>query len=303
MRLRLDFSIPSNKAISLAFNTTYTAFSFIFSVVLSMAILAQARSQEPLKIIGRNNLVTVKADASNIPIKYRGLVDGISAIEFVEKYSNGDINGYIGCTGTHIGNGYVITAGHCFVSDDSVVEKGSCSFVKKDPLVGNMNLTIGEVRWGYRQGQPSVLVSRCEEIVYAKKSEDGSDFGIMKVSPAPEVVIPIEMNLTPKVGDILTVFSHADGEPLHWSQRCQVESDTYPGISNNFLRHKCDTTIGSSGAALIDIRTLKIVGIHDGGILDTDEFGIPFKQRTGMNYGTYIQYCSLQEKLKELGFK
>ena len=56
---------------------------------------------EPSKIIGTNDLIAVNALATNIPLKYKALVNAFGLMS-------------MSCTATHIGNGYVLTAGHCF---------------------------------------------------------------------------------------------------------------------------------------------------------------------------------------------
>lgn len=275
--------------------------AILFFILLGLQITAFAFS-DVNKVIGRNNLVAVDADATNIPLKYRPLLGGFSSIELVEIYSNGDTNVSIGCTGTHIGNGYVLTAGHCFLSNNQTIENGNCEFYRKDPLVGEMHMKVGSIRWGHREGKEPDSVSQCEKIVFAQKYDSGLDFAIVKVTPVPDVVVQMNLKYPTVPGELITVFSHYQGLPLYWSRRCQVESSEYPGISNEFVRHKCDTEIGSSGASMIDVNNLKIVGIHNGGILDSDQNGVPLKSRTGMNYGTSLLMEPLLKKLLELGF-
>ena len=97
---------------------------FLLFILLLLQISVFA-TEEAAKVIGRNNLVSVNSDGSNIPMKYRHLLSSFSSIEFTEIYSNGDTNPSVGCTGTHIGRGYVLTAGHCFLSEDSMIENRS----------------------------------------------------------------------------------------------------------------------------------------------------------------------------------
>lgn len=275
----------------------------LFFILLILQISAFA-VEETDKVIGRNNLVAVNAEGTNVPIKYRRLLGGFASLELTEIYSNGETNSSIECTVTHIGNGYVLTAGHCFLSNNTSIENGDCEFYKKDPLVGQMHMKVGAIRWGHREGKEPDLVSKCESIVYAlKNDQSGADFAILKVSPEPETVVKMDLKNRSELGDSITLFSHFQGLPLYWSRICKVESAEYKGIANEFIRHKCDTEVGSSGASMIDIESLSIVGIHDGGILDSDENGVPLKQRTGMNYGTSLMTEPLHQQLLKLGFK
>lgn len=220
------------------------------------------------KVIGDNDLIPVKQDASNIPLRYRGLVDAFGLMS-------------MGCTATHIGNGYVLTAGHCFWAPETLVQGTSCS---------------GEtISWGVRDAQKPYLVSNCDVVVAAQRN-DRMDFAIVKVSPIPPVAIAPDMQRRPVVGDTLTIFSHPDELPLQWSRSCGVESQNYPELPPDYMQHQCDTNPGSSGATILNILTLKVVGIHDGGHVDQ-------VSGKGMNYGTYILNSPLYNILQDLGFK
>src|SRR6187402_1012449 len=75
------------------------------------------------KIIGTNDLTPVKQDGANIPAKYKALVDAFGVLS-------------VGCTATHLGDGIVISAGHCF---------GATSTRKN-----NVPCTGKTVKWGVR---------------------------------------------------------------------------------------------------------------------------------------------------------
>lgn len=220
------------------------------------------------KIIGTNDLVAVKQDASNVPLRFRGLVDAFGLMS-------------MGCTATHIGNGYVLTAGHCFWAPESLVEGTSCA---------------GEtISWGFREDRKPYLVSKCDVVIAAQHS-DRMDFAIIKVSPIPPVAIAPDMQRRAVLGDSLTIFSHPDELPLQWSRSCGVESQNYPDLPPDYLQHQCDTNPGSSGATILNLISLKVVGIHDGGFVDPTS-------KKGINYGTYILNSPLFDILQRLGFK
>jgi V8-like Glu-specific endopeptidase len=224
-------------------------------------------SQSIDKIIGRNNLVAVLADASNIPLKYRELVNAFGLMS-------------MGCTATHIGGGYVLTAGHCFWASDNVVKDQACSDTTID--------------WGIREGldQP-YMKSTCEKIVAAQRSSK-NDFAIIKVSPVPAFAIAVELNRKAMPGDVITIFSHPEEMTLRWSKTCKVESQFDPKLPQDSLQHKCDTNPGSSGATIIDAKTNKVVAIHNGGRLTSAV--------KGMNYATQLTSPEVLDALKQLGF-
>lgn len=230
-----------------------------FIPLLSSALL-------PSKIIGVNDLVAVNAEANNIPLKYKSLVNAFGLLS-------------MSCTATHIGNGYVLTAGHCFWVGSELAQDLPCGDVT--------------VEWGFRQGLPAYLKSKCERVMFAQRNTT-NDFAIIKVFPVPDSFIEVELSRKATASDNLTVFSHPQELPLRWSGTCTVEGALDPLLSATTLQHKCDTNPGSSGATILDAATNKIVGIHNGGRANA--------QSSGMNYGTFVTSPELLTALKQLGF-
>ncbi|AGH95781.1 trypsin-like serine peptidase [Pseudobdellovibrio exovorus] len=241
------------------------------ALITLVSVTASAQINPDLfeKIIDKNDLVMVDAEATNVPRSFAALVDAFGYID-------------IGCTATHIGHGYVLTAGHCFWANLQLKENQDCSDVS--------------ISWGFRQGKEPYMVSKCESIVAMQDNESlGSDFAIMKVSPVPPVKVDLERRRRIIAGNRVTAFSHADDQPLQWSKYCfvQPESAYNQFLPKKAIQHKCDTNPSSSGAVLIDVFTKKIVGIHNGGVL------IP---GPAMNYGTHISEATLSGVLDKLGF-
>lgn len=238
------------------------------SVLVLLVILSSLSSfaYNPDKIIGENDLVAVNADASNIPLKYKSILNAFGLMS-------------MGCTATHIGNGYVITAGHCFWAPEELSKDLPCS-----------DTTI---EWGKREGLSAYMKSVCESVLFAQKNSV-NDFAILKVSPVPDAFVNVELIRKARVGDNITVFSHPEDLSLRWSKICTVESQLDRTISPETLRHNCDTNPGSSGATIIDAATNKIVGIHNGG--RTTSPGI------GINYGTFLTNPEVVDSLRALGF-
>lgn len=239
-------------------------------LVLLAGLQASANGGLFEKIIGENDLVAIDAEATNIPRSYRSLVDAFGLIE-------------MGCTATHIGNGYVLTAGHCFWAGPDLQRDADC--------------TGSTIEWGVREGKAPYLVSNCEKIVAMQTNDEtGNDFAIMKVSPAPDVKVGVELRRRPWAGNRLTIFSHPNSLPLRWSKWCfmQPESQYNPLLPAASLQHKCDTDPGSSGATILDAFSKKVVAVHDGGL---SRPGNP------MNYGTFLTNAELAGVLHELGFE
>ena len=239
--------------------------NILFLIVTLLAVGSHG-SLDVEKIIGENDLIAVKEDASNIPFRYRDKIDAFGMLS-------------MGCTATHIGKGIVVSAGHCFWAPPEAIENQSCAEVS--------------VAWGVRGQKAAYLVSKCEKIIMAQKSHLG-DFAIIQVSPVPPVFISPDLHRRAIIGDTLTIFSHPDGLPLFWSQLCGVERKLDPALPPTSIQYQCDTNPGSSGAAIIDALSLKIVGIHDGGRVDD--------KGQGMNYGTFIMDSPMTNKLISLGF-
>jgi V8-like Glu-specific endopeptidase len=267
-------------------------------LVSSVSIFAKPAAE---KIIGDNDLVIVEKEGQNIPLRYQKMLNAFGVVQFQSKDQDGLTDSFYGCTATHLGRGYVITAGHCVGAKSELSSQSDCSFMTKNPFETS-TVVLNSVEFGYRDKLAPYMKSQCTEIVAAMKDdENGFDFAILKVSPAPEEFILPDTTRRSIIGDTVTIFSHPMGEVLQWSKTCGVERVLHPEIPGSFIQHQCDTKPGSSGAVIINALSLKIVGIHDGGLNDIDAAtGIPLK--TGMNYGTYILNSPLYEELKKLGF-
>lgn len=201
------------------------------------------------KIIGTNELVKVKRDGSNVDANLRPYLDAFGII---------DLGGGV-CSGTHIGNGYVLTAGHCITKSTFAVKMNQeCSSI--------------QILWGYR-GSPETgslkpgvtMVSTCQEMVFAEFSQE-RDFAILKMDKAPSTFIPLSrMNARMSQGTRLTIFGYPHGRPLEWSTYCRSISLPY---SMTQFGHECDTEPGNSGSTILSINESGkpvVVGIHDAG--------------------------------------
>ena len=239
-------------------------------------------SAQQSQVIGDDNRIKVKKDGSNVDTNLRGYLDAFGIVSLGQGV----------CSGTHIGNGYVLTAGHCIIPEGQTgtVTNKDCNNIK--------------VYWGYR-GSPDTgspkpvvsLISQCTGVVYAELDKD-RDFAIFKVDRAPSVALPISKSGASAAGGTkLTIFGYPQGRPLEWSQYCQLV--TIPTPSTRFA-HQCDTEPGNSGSSVLAINSSGVpfvVGIHDAG-MGSENYNlatyfsaalIAMKAKTGVDLATATQ--------------
>lgn len=205
------------------------------------------------KIIGENDLLPVLQDGANIPSKYAPLIDAFGLMS-------------IGCTATHIGKGLAVTAGHCFRAPQKRSEL-ACKDVT--------------VKWGHRADKESDLTSRCTKVLAAQTNYE-TDYAIFMVDPVPLTHVEVDIEQRPKVATPLTIFSHPRARPLEWSQLCALETSAKGPWGTNQFSHQCDSEPGSSGGSVIDDQSLKVIGLHNGGMSD-------------WNFATYLYDTPLAE--------
>ncbi len=222
------------------------------------------------KIIGINPLVPVRADGSNMDSSLRGYLDAFGIVALGDSGS---------CTGTHLGNGFVLTAGHCFLEGAST------------SILSNQACPTTKVYWGYRgspaTGSPKPVVnsvSQCVKVIYAELTE-ARDFAIFQVNNPPKAAVAVAMESARTAPNTkLTIFGYPQGRPLEWSQYCPLKKNTVaPTAITSPARfaHQCDTEPGNSGSSILAIGpngVAKVVGVHDAAAPD------PLKY----NIGTYM---------------
>ncbi len=147
----------------------------------------------------------------------------------------------VGCTATHIGSGYVITAGHCVTTN----------YCTEDM----------DVYWSYLNSTKTAKSkSSCLEVVDHYLGDD-IDYAVIRVSNPPATSLRLNASDRPQRGNPLTIYSHPSLRPLSWSGWCAVGEVGYQG---SHFSYKCDTEGGSSGAAVLN-KNYEIVGIHNFG--------------------------------------
>jgi V8-like Glu-specific endopeptidase len=228
-------------------------------------------------VIGPDNRVVVNDDGTNVPEKYRPLLDAFGIIN------------PIGCTATHVGDGIVLTAGHCFRAPKTRVDQQSCG-------------TVATVDWGVRGSKAAYLTSKCS-VVLAEEHSASVDYAIFRVTPAPSAKVQVDLSARPPEGTPITLFGHPFKLPLRWSPECAVHVHAPPASEaadapERFF-HECATDSGNSGSTVISVGTLAIVGIHDAGVsgVAAMEAGQPVNSTNSTNIATYVVDTPISEFL------
>ena len=235
----------------------------VYSEVGELTTLVPAgKPNDVQKVIGDDDLTPIEGDGANIPEKYRSLMGAFGRIS-------------MGCTATHVGNGIVVTAGHCFEAPEVRTDGVACPF-------------NAVVEWGFRKDHKPDLVSRCVKMLSYELNDD-KDYAIFLVDKAPAAKVrfsPKEQRTESTLfGRIVTIFGHPQQRPLEWSKTCEVKPASEGNWGRSEFSHQCDTLPGNSGATVLDDETLEIVGIHGGGIAP-------------WNYGTFVTETPLAEFMK-----
>ncbi|NBO38042.1 hypothetical protein EBU99_05615 [bacterium] len=211
---------------------------------------------ETKKIIGNNDMIPVEEGGKNLPETLRPLIYAIGMLE-------------LGCTVTHIGNGVALTAGHCVPQQGISSER--CLSESFPKMI---------VRWNYFPGAETVPASNCVKVLQTELN-DKRDYAILLVDNPPKAKIDVDLTSRPKISTQLTLLGHPKKRALEWSQYCTLEklhrddtadtlqpSPSASSATEDKFSHQCDTDHGNSGSVVIDVSTLKVIGIHHGGIED-----------------------------------
>jgi hypothetical protein len=136
--------------------------------------------------------------------------------------------------------------------------------------------------------------SKCVTVL-ASQNDSKLDYAFLRVEPAPEVSVPVDLKVRPKAGTTITLFSNGWG-PLSWSRTCALlteRTDITPSApsapsASSIFYYDCTTVPGSSGATILREDTVQVVGIHSGG----------YDTARGINFGTYLLDTPIGEFIK-----
>jgi V8-like Glu-specific endopeptidase len=224
-------------------------------IVLTMSCGQKASDSKTKKVFGSEDFVSVKADLSNIPISLRPFVNATGRMS-----SN--------CTASHVGNGIVLTAGHCV---GGTIHRRS-----------NLDCSDLKIEWGVTVSSAPVLTSQCETIL-ATQVDDKVDYAILRVKNFPQEKF-IVSSVRKSNGTEITVLGYPEGRTLQWSQTCKVGDQGSAPFASLGFTHLCDTLVGSSGGPIVTQQGQLLTGIHNGG-------------DSNMNYATNVLDLPLSEFL------
>lgn len=212
---------------------TFAALSSVVGCAAPIAEDVEADAYQPPRaiVLGVDDSVEVQTDGANLP---RELAAQMGAV--------GRATG-LACTGTHIGDRLVLTAGHCVIADSHE----HCAATAFEWRVG---------------GDRPPVVGRCVRLRYLAFSAQG-DLALVEVDRAPAVAARVDACRAVAPGDEVSLLGHPEGGPLRWTGYCPLVADTSEHVMQS-IGHHCDTKDGSSGSPLFHRASGAVVGVHLG---------------------------------------
>ncbi|MFZ9520319.1 MAG: trypsin-like peptidase domain-containing protein [Silvanigrellaceae bacterium] len=161
------------------------------------------------------------------------------------------------CTATHVGNGLMVTAGHCFL--------------------GSWDCNDARVSW-----ENESFTSRCQYIVYSNASESYSngreisnDLTVFKIDRWPEAVVSLSPGIKPEDKQFATSAvaisknKSSNSTSTKTSAPCNLVFGPVVNIfsqpkPSDTAKHNCELSDISSGSPLINTNTNQLIAIHQG---------------------------------------
>lgn len=212
------------------------------------------------------------------------------AVGLVKVYPFRKKNTFIQCTGTHIGGGYVVTAGHCFL--------------------GAPDCNGATVSFGVPGSAESPVTSTCQHVLRteAAGSAYGStrqDFTLFKVDNPPPVAVNLGRTSPAERGTRLVTLGFPrlvqprKHTALALSTSCSIShltgNDLFqrPRAAASVL-HTCSTAPGMNGALLLNAESLRPVALHQAGSVEA----VPDHQTWGISESNNV--AQALERLPDL---
>ena len=182
-------------------------------------------TSQPSAIIGNGEFLPYNEAQNNIGVKIQ---ENIGAVGILDSE----------CTVFHVGDGLVLTAGHCFAEG---VKSG-------DPCITN------RIQW--QDG----LKSQCVQVLEHAYTEN-KDYAVIEVDPVPESVFQVAVERS--YGDF-AVIGYPKDQGLTVSLDCG-ENQIRDSIGDpNKIFHDCDSLPGNSGSPIFSTTDWKVIGVHNG---------------------------------------
>jgi hypothetical protein len=222
---------------------------------------------ETQSVLGRDDRVAITVKKDNLPPGYGDLVDAVRVFRFQDKtWANGGRFPF--CTGFHVGDGIVVTAGHCFQGNNFENKPPLEELIlKKSVIYSDFNYIVG--------GKPER--SQIKKIIYSRMNylspeeeklslERNSlfDFAFVEISPIPKTKLKLRRGPRPHVGSKISIIGADKGRTLRWSGFCNIRDPRDPEfrtVKRSRLNHLCDLEPGSSGSPTILDETKEVIGI------------------------------------------
>ncbi len=192
------------------------------------------------------------------------------------------------CTATHVGNGLVVTSGHCFL--------------------GAYDCNEAKVTWNNEE-----FTSRCQYVLYSNASESYSngteisnDLTVFKVDryPRAQAFVPAQARLTETnlAKDAVLISMQRTGEnttPVT-SSNCQIILGPVVNIFSqpkplDTARHNCDLSDISSGSPVLSSSSNQLLAIHQGtSLLPNPDGSTNFSGIEKVHYAKVISESDIQ---------
>ena len=185
----------------------------------------------------------------------------LATVFITSQASSGDS---VKCTGVHLGDGLVLTAGHCAIT------KGALGYEAHEALTVHFGCNRVEGDNPTSLGRDAVCVSEGARMVTSGVQDD-LDFALLQTK-VPEAFadtwVPFDGGAEDAwnaAGTELEIYVFAQGEKVRIADvHCQVYGGECRGGSQDGRVHGCDTQPSSSGGLVAFRRGKGVAGIHVG---------------------------------------
>lgn len=226
-------------------------------------------------------------DAQTLPLELKELS---RAVGVVKVYPFRKKKTFIQCTGTHIGGGYVVTAGHCFL--------------------GAPDCNGATVSFGTPGSADAPVTATCQHVLRTEAAgaaygSSRQDFTLFKVDNPPPVAVDLTRASSPQRGTRLVTLGFPrlvqprNRSVLALSTSCSIShlvgNDLFqrPRAAASVL-HTCSTAPGMNGALMLDADSLRPVALHQAGSVEA----IPDHQTWGISESNNV--AQALERLPDL---
>ncbi len=258
---------------------------FKVSLAISIAFLGSAQATSPKVIYGIDNRQDVK-DVENekllkASVAVAGMVakysysskrvSGVQTISFTDVTLLSDSWGadvcrderfadqptVANCTGFFIGEDKLVTAGHCLLDGDGVIENKTNDNCKNNDWVFNYQINKGESKVKLKDISASHVYS-CKKVIFAKVTGK-SDFAIIQLDRKVKDISPLKLRKEGKVkvGDKLAVIGHPSGLP----KKVAAGAEVLKTQRKEYFVTSLDTFGGNSGSPVFNTESMEVEGI------------------------------------------